>query len=259
MKGNLAAVSILAASLLGCSDNDDGDSTVIEEEALYSIDSSSITESGDGISIEEEGAVFKVTTDSEEFRGIFVRPLNGNSDSISINFNYSSESATVEGGDNRLTLRGVFFNSLADGGVGTGENGNGGNAVIRLSVRNQSDGTRDVLACASIIGDDGSLTSFVEETEDGDGDGCAGLDWTFDYDTDYELSVGINRDNQSVIFSFDGDSREYASTVAMFEPSNGFQELFVSSVGVASTAIVSISSISTDIFTDTEFVQFGEE
>jgi len=252
----VAMCAVVLASCSSSSNNDDsstaGDLSVVEPE--YSTELNLLSGADDGIDLSGKGALLTVTRDSAEWGGISIKTDNSETDRVSLAFSFSSSSiAATENGRGRLTFRANLFNSLADSGVGTGENGNSGDATIRMSVRNQFGGERDVLVCANIINDDGTSTPFVTETEDGDGDGCAGLGWSFDYDTEHTLTIGINRENQTVLLGFDDDIRELASTVAMYDVADGFQSIFVGTPGEGERVQVRLLSLDTGVFVDETF------
>ena len=254
-------LTLTIALVSGCSgSSSDNDSPAVELiDAFEPLELFDLVGENDGVDLSGEGALFTVTTGSDDFGGAFFRTNDPVSDQISLKFIYNSTSTNAGGGDSRITLQANLFNSIADGGNGTGENGTGGDAEMSLRVRNRSDGTMDVLACAFVENADGTVTPFVTETEDGDGDGCAGLDWFFGFDTEHTLTIGVNRENQSVLLGFDDDIREFPSLIAMNEAADGFASVFVGARGDGSFAQIRVTSLDTGIFVDTEFESLESE
>lgn len=266
MLKNVISVACLIA-IVGCSSSSTSDldaplddlnlEATTEDETAPSIDFM-LQESGslgqtDGINLNGEGALVTVSADSSDRNSISIANTDPETNEISLSFTVTSESNITENGDGRFTLFTTLFNSLADGGVGTGNDGNAGNARIVLAVRNMSEDNQNILACATVEGDDGSRTPFIIETEDGDGDGCAEFGWFFEYDIEHTITIGVNRDNQTVTFAFDDDVRELASTVAMFEPANGSAGVFIEARGAGEIFQVRLNSLTINETTDSEF------
>ena len=84
-----------------------------------------------------------------------------------------------------------------------------------------------------------------------DGDGCALPGWTFDFDTRYTLSLGVNPSEGTVFFSMNGDTLTYQSLVPTTPPQGPFQRVEAVSTGGELTAI-QVTRIATDTFEDTE-------
>lgn len=218
----------------------------------YLVYTSNLVNTGDGVLVSEGKATFRVSSDSNNNSGVFVVALpKGDSDTISMKVRFASESVFVPDGDSRVTVSGYFFNGLSDGGIASDDGGVAGDVQVRLSMRNRSDGTRDVLACATMRNVDGSTVPATIETEDGDMDGCAGIGWFFEYDTEYEVGVGVDRISNEIIFSLNDDVRRYASTLNMYSAYDPRQTIWVGARGVGAKTTVEFSDISTDVFSDT--------
>jgi len=200
----------------------------------------------DGIDLTDEGALFTVTSGSEGDGGIFVS-TDQVSDQISLKYNFSSTSINAVGGDSLIALELSLLQPQMDG-----DNG-GEEIVLSLNARNRADGIMDVLACAILVDADGARGPFVAETEDGDGDGCAELEWFFGFDTDHTLTIGVDRENQSVVLGFDDDIRDLPSLFPVGDMAVGTANLFVGASGDGSFVQVRLVSLDTGAFVVDQF------
>lgn len=224
----------------------------------YLVFTNNLVNADDGVLVSEGNATFRVASDSNNNSGVFVVALpKGNSNSISMKVRFSSESVFVPDGDSRVTISGYFFNGLSDEGVASNDGGVAGDVQVRLSMRNRSDGTRDVLACATMRNVDGSTVPATIETEDGDMDGCAGIGWFFEYDTEYEVGVGVDRSTNEIIFTLNDDVRRYASTLNMYSANDPRQTIWVGARGAGAKTTVEFTAITTDIFSDTSLEELA--
>jgi len=196
-----------------------------------------------------------VSGDDSTESGVNIVTVSDTSDSVAARVRFSSNSTLVDSNsrndDGRITIRGVFFGLEEEVVTRTeGDDARTGDATVSLSLRNYLPGGNSrVLLCARVRTNNGSERGFVDATEDGDGDGCAGgqqFGLDFENDTEYLIGVGVDRINKTVIFRINDQTREFAFAGNLVNPVEPRHSLQISARGDGVSAEVELSELSTE-------------
>jgi len=215
----------------------------------------------DGVNVDNGTARFQITSGSDSWAAIsaIALPLGG-SDSLSTRVKFARLSSIfvpediffdpMTEDDERSTevnISGIFFNALQDGGVEGSDQPGNGDVVIRMSMVKSFNGLF-IHACAFVpspLGPNGVISSIITEN----GSGCFS-DWTFETDREHFISMGVDREKETIIFSLDDEVREFSSTLNMYDAAMPTQSISVVSRGVGFVSVVEISEVATDNFVD---------
>lgn len=166
-------------------------------------------------------ANLRVTSTDEDNESVKIQ-TEGAHDYIEAIVNVSSDSFISEDGRVSGRVAGAFYNDSKDGGTGNvGEYDNNdatGDVFASLSLDYYKDGS-GAYVCAWRSND----LSFDDATSlilRDDGSDCEQLSIVPQFDTDYKLSIEVDRENGELIYTVDEQSFKYVPTTSVFEPAN---------------------------------------
>lgn len=243
---------LLVSIVGGCSSLDDGGDTpraggflddFSRDSLRYTVDRREDSRVQRDYRVEQDRIVVSAASTDTERQQAYIDPW-GRSDSITARLTVSSETELPEGDDASAVVRitGVFYNDTQDRGFDgiTGDIG----ANIQLALH--GDGQRETFFCVGRDGPEGTpQPTFIDGAECGDFAG-----FTHELDTEYTLSIRLDREAATMTFSIDDMSRTFDVGGAVFLPANDRRRVQVTHQGTSGKAVATVHAIGTDDYFD---------
>lgn len=171
--------------------------------------------------------------------------ISKRTDSVRTRFSLSSETdiPTDEDGDVKLSISGVWYNEIQDGGLGIGVRT--GDVFIQTRLRLRGPDRTEFSLCLDRRLADGS--SEAVDIFDGNTDNCTSMsDFVFEFDRVYEVHATLDRTAGTIAFGIDG--QEIVSSIGqpIYQPSFNNKQIQLSHTGASGQAVATVSAIGTD-------------
>lgn len=179
-------------------------------------------------------------TDSDDCCGDGQLRIQESTDFIAARVSLLSDSRLPVDRDARALVRieGTWYNDTQDGGF----NDRGGDVYVQMRIYARGDGQREAQFCfdrQTGSGDNEPLSVV-------DGQNCGEFDTVPEFDTEYDMSVALDRAAQTMTFTFDSETRTVDLGGTVFQESRSEKAINVQHEGASGRAVGRIHSLTTD-------------
>lgn len=179
-------------------------------------------------------------TDPDDCCGDSRLRIQEKTDFIAARVSLSSDSRIPVEDDARAVIRidGTWYNDTQDGGF----DDRGGDVFVQMRIRARGDGRREVSFCLDreTGNGDGEGVNVV------DGDNCGRFSTIPEFDTQYDMSVTLDRSAATMTFSFNDETRVIGLGRPVFEAQRSQKAITVQHQGSSGRAVGRIHSLTTN-------------